>query len=57
MPSNLRVETVREGCNDANLIQENMHEKLPDYFLCNNSAFGGHNASIVSKYWDEKKLQ
>ncbi|MEJ3741462.1 beta-ketoacyl-[acyl-carrier-protein] synthase family protein [Bacillus tropicus] len=56
LPSNLRVETVREGCNDANLIQENMHEKLPDYFLCNNSAFGGHNASIVSKYWDEKEI-
>ncbi|AVB08632.1 beta-ketoacyl-[acyl-carrier-protein] synthase family protein [Bacillus velezensis] len=51
LPPNLRIETVREGCNDAYLIKESTQEKLPDYFLCNNSAFGGHNASIVSKYW------
>ena len=48
LPATLHFEEAREGCEDINLIANEMLESIPEYFLCNNSAFGGHNCSIVS---------
>ncbi|WP_255298545.1 beta-ketoacyl-[acyl-carrier-protein] synthase family protein [Brevibacillus dissolubilis] len=51
LPATLHLEEKREGCEDANIIGNEMLECSPEFFLCNNSAFGGHNASIVSRNW------
>jgi 3-oxoacyl-[acyl-carrier-protein] synthase II len=49
LPATLHFEAPREGCEDANLIVNEMRAERPKYFLCNNAAFGGHNASIISR--------
>ncbi|MGG3891723.1 beta-ketoacyl synthase N-terminal-like domain-containing protein [Metabacillus fastidiosus] len=52
LPATLHFEKAREGCEDMNLIANEMRAITPKYFLCNNSAFGGHNCSIVSRNWN-----
>ncbi len=49
LPATVNFKEHREGCAKDNLITNQMKQGSPKYFLCNNSAFGGHNASIVSK--------
>ncbi|WP_347553111.1 beta-ketoacyl-[acyl-carrier-protein] synthase family protein (plasmid) [Pseudalkalibacillus hwajinpoensis] len=49
LPATIHFEKAREGCETAKLVTNEMRAETPDYFLCNNSAFGGHNASILSK--------
>ncbi|MFA9557776.1 beta-ketoacyl synthase N-terminal-like domain-containing protein [Evansella sp. AB-rgal1] len=49
LPATLHFEKAREGCEDINLVANEMRVGKPEYFLCNNSAFGGHNCSIVSR--------
>lgn len=49
LPATLHFESPREGCEDARLIVNEMEQGRPEYFLCNNAAFGGHNVSIVSR--------
>lgn len=55
LPATLHTKNLREGCQDANHILNNMIEGNPKYFLCNNSAFGGHNSSILFKNWQEEQ--
>ena len=55
LPATINFQTAREGCDYQNLITNNMLQASPEYFLCNNSAFGGHNASIVSKNWNKNQ--
>lgn len=49
LPATINFEKVREGCEHAKLVTNEMKVDSPSYFLCNNSAFGGHNASILSE--------
>lgn len=51
LPATLHFETAREGIDAENLIANEMKSHEVGYFLCNNSAFGGHNCSIVSYNW------
>ncbi|MBP1965611.1 beta-ketoacyl-[acyl-carrier-protein] synthase family protein [Paenibacillus aceris] len=53
LPATLHFETPRDDVNWANLVVNEMRESSVKYFLCNNSAFGGHNCSIVSYNWAE----
>jgi len=55
LPATLHTTNLREGCQEANHILNNMPEGNPQYFLCNNSAFGGHNSSVLFKSWKEKQ--
>ncbi|WEK54696.1 MAG: beta-ketoacyl-[acyl-carrier-protein] synthase family protein [Candidatus Cohnella colombiensis] len=47
VPGTLRLDALREGCEGARIIGEKMEPRRPQYVLNNNSAFGGHNASLV----------
>ncbi|WP_100374859.1 beta-ketoacyl-[acyl-carrier-protein] synthase family protein [Bacillus sp. FJAT-45037] len=49
LPATLHFSEAREGCDHPKLVTNTMKEFSPKYFLCNNSAFGGHNSSILSK--------
>uniref|UniRef100_A0A0M0KLB9 3-oxoacyl-ACP synthase n=1 Tax=Halalkalibacterium halodurans TaxID=86665 RepID=A0A0M0KLB9_ALKHA len=49
LPATLHFSQAREGCNHPKLVTNEMKSYKPKYFLCNNSAFGGHNSSILSK--------
>ncbi|MFC0562521.1 beta-ketoacyl-[acyl-carrier-protein] synthase family protein [Halalkalibacter alkalisediminis] len=49
LPATLHFSEAREGCDHPKLVTNTMHRYSPKYFLCNNSAFGGHNSSILSK--------
>lgn len=49
LPATIHFEKAREGCENAKLVTNEMQVHSPEYFLCNNSAFGGHNVSILSK--------
>lgn len=51
LPATINFQEKRDGCEKAYIITNEMKEQKTNYFLCNNSAFGGHNASIVSKNW------
>ncbi|MBE5102258.1 beta-ketoacyl-[acyl-carrier-protein] synthase family protein [Priestia aryabhattai] len=51
LPATINFQEKREGCENANIITNEMKHQKTTYFLCNNSAFGGHNASIVSRIW------
>ncbi|WP_160036901.1 beta-ketoacyl-[acyl-carrier-protein] synthase family protein [Paenibacillus sp. An7] len=51
LPATIHFETAREGIDPSNLIINEMRKSHVEYFLCNNSAFGGHNCSIVSYNW------
>ncbi|WP_234031392.1 beta-ketoacyl-[acyl-carrier-protein] synthase family protein [Lentibacillus cibarius] len=55
LPATVNFETPREGCDHDNLITNEMKKASPAYFLCNNSAFGGHNVSVVSRNWKESQ--
>lgn len=55
LPATLHTKDLREGCREANHILNNMAKGNPKYFLCNNSAFGGHNSSILFKNWAEEQ--
>ncbi|MBA9041786.1 3-oxoacyl-[acyl-carrier-protein] synthase II [Bacillus aryabhattai] len=55
LPATINFQEKREGCENANIITNEMKHQRTTYFLCNNSAFGGHNASIVSKNWKNPK--
>jgi 3-oxoacyl-[acyl-carrier-protein] synthase II len=48
LPATVNFEEPRPGCEYGNIITNKMIDHMPDYFICNNSAFGGHNSSIVS---------
>jgi len=49
LPATLHFDEPREGCEALNIIANRMVEGRPEYILNNNSAFGGHNASIVAR--------
>jgi len=49
LPATLHFKAFREGCEDMRLVANEPLSARPTYFLCNNSAFGGHNVSIVSR--------
>lgn len=51
LPATLHTGTLREGCAGANHVLKTMIPGNPRYFLCNNSAFGGHNSSILLRNW------
>ncbi|MDD4048504.1 MAG: beta-ketoacyl-[acyl-carrier-protein] synthase family protein [Clostridia bacterium] len=51
LPATLHTKTLREGCTEANHILNEMIAGCPQYYLCNNSAFGGHNSSVLFKNW------
>lgn len=51
LPATLHFEEFRSGCEGIRLIANKMEKGSPPFFLCNNSAFGGHNVSIVSRNW------
>ncbi|MEJ9306576.1 beta-ketoacyl-[acyl-carrier-protein] synthase family protein [Priestia megaterium] len=57
LPATINFEQPREGCEHVNIITNNMVDRKINYFLCNNSAFGGHNASIVSRRWNKDSLK
>lgn len=57
LPATLHFESPREGVDPSNLVTNEMKEADVRYFLCNNSAFGGHNCSIVSYNWKEDRLR
>lgn len=50
LPATMNFEQAREDCNYKNIITNEMIKThVPEYFLKNNAAFGGHNCSIVSR--------
>ncbi|QHT61955.1 3-oxoacyl-ACP synthase [Paenibacillus lycopersici] len=49
LPATLHYDEPREGCEGLHVIANDMREGRPAYMLNNNSAFGGHNASIVAR--------
>ncbi|MBB6673760.1 beta-ketoacyl-[acyl-carrier-protein] synthase family protein [Cohnella nanjingensis] len=49
LPATLHYDEPRAGCEGLRIIANRMTEGRPAYFLNNNSAFGGHNASIVAR--------
>lgn len=51
LPATLHTKTLREGCTEANHVLNEMIAGYPRYFLCNNSAFGGHNSSVLFRNW------
>lgn len=57
LPATLHHDETREGCEDANIIANQMIRGNPEYILCNNSAFGGHNVSIVTRMLYENDTQ
>lgn len=59
LPATVHTEILREGCTEANHILNGMKSGNPQYFICNNSAFGGHNSSVVFRNWqcDQKALK
>lgn len=55
LPATLHTTVLREGCQEANHILNKMIDGSSQYFLCNNSAFGGHNSSVLIKNWQEEQ--
>ena len=51
LPATLHTSALRDGCTEANHVINEMRAGRPRYFLCNNSAFGGHNSSVVFRNW------
>lgn len=49
LPATLHHESTRDGCEGVNIIANEMIESSPEFMLCNNSAFGGHNSSIITR--------
>lgn len=49
VPATINFTKPREKCDRENIIVNKPIEKRIEYFLCNNSAFGGHNVSLVIK--------
>ncbi|MCC3372467.1 beta-ketoacyl-[acyl-carrier-protein] synthase family protein [Cohnella sp. REN36] len=49
LPATLHYDEPRAGCEGLRIIANRMPPGRPDSFLNNNSAFGGHNASIVAR--------
>ncbi|MBP1989985.1 beta-ketoacyl-[acyl-carrier-protein] synthase family protein [Paenibacillus eucommiae] len=47
VPATLHFDDFRAGCEGIELIAGEMKSGRPAYMLSNNSAFGGHNVSIV----------
>ncbi|MDF2667870.1 MAG: hypothetical protein K0R67_176 [Paenibacillus sp.] len=47
VPATLHFEDYRSGCEGIELIANVMQPWRPEYMLNNNSAFGGHNVSLV----------
>ncbi|TMP30812.1 hypothetical protein CWB99_05615 [Pseudoalteromonas rubra] len=47
LPATLGVNDVREDCQGYALIRERLAERQVDWFASTNSAFGGHNTSLV----------
>ncbi|NBD25160.1 beta-ketoacyl-[acyl-carrier-protein] synthase family protein [Paenibacillus glycinis] len=57
LPATLHFDEPRDGCEGLSIIANRMMEKRPEYILNNNSAFGGHNASIVARTHPAKASQ
>ncbi|KJS23097.1 MAG: hypothetical protein VR72_02695 [Clostridiaceae bacterium BRH_c20a] len=51
LPATLHTRALREGCTEVSHVLNEMIAGNPEFFLCNNSAFGGHNSSILFKNW------
>lgn len=51
LPATLHFEAFRKGCENVRLVANRMEKGNPEYFLCTNSAFGGHNVAVVSRRW------
>jgi len=51
LPATMNFSEPREGCDLKNIITNNMLkvDSIPEFFLTNNSAFGGNNCSIISR--------
>lgn len=49
IPTTLNIENYRDGCHYPNLLINRIQEGEIEYFLSNNSGFGGHNVSILSR--------
>ncbi|QHW32318.1 3-oxoacyl-ACP synthase [Paenibacillus rhizovicinus] len=49
LPATLHYDEPRAGCEGLNIIANDMAEGKPRFIMNNNSAFGGHNSSIVAK--------
>jgi 3-oxoacyl-[acyl-carrier-protein] synthase II len=47
IPATLHFENARVGCENIHIVANEMIKGTPEYMLNNNSAFGGHNASMV----------
>lgn len=47
VPATLHFEEPREGCEEVDIIPHSMRPMRPEYMICNNSGFGGHNVSLV----------
>lgn len=56
LPATLHTKALREGCTEANHVLNEMIAGNPQYFLCNNSAFGGHNSSVLFKNWQLNRM-
>lgn len=54
LPATLHTTKLRAGCTEARLVLDQMVEACPEYFLCINSAFGGHNSAILSRNWNSR---
>lgn len=53
LPATINTKDLREGCKDAKHILQEMIPGNPEYILCNNSAFGGHNSSVLFQNWQK----
>lgn len=49
VPTNINYSTPRAGCEDAQIVRKVIPFDQTKWFLCNNSAFGGHNVSVLAK--------
>lgn len=50
LPATMNFAEPREDCDFENILTNEIKQtEISEYFLCNNSAFGGHNCSIISK--------
>lgn len=49
LPATLHYDEPRAGCEGLSIVANRMEEGRPAFILNNNSAFGGHNVSLVAR--------
>lgn len=49
LPATLHYDEPRAGCEGLSIVANRMERGRPEFILNNNSAFGGHNASLVAR--------